>query len=216
MLGFMPIAFVLGAKAAEKGLSVLEVTLMTGINFAGGSEFAAVELWSDTPNILLIAPITLLINSRHLLMSATLAPLIRHLPMKKAVPALFLMTDEAWALGMTDAQQRKAKGISPFSFPFYITAAASLYVTWVSSATCGALIGSMVTDLDSWGLDMALPAVFLVILRGMWQGAQAARPWLVSLVVAATTYLLIPGAWYLLSGALSGVIAAYYWGDDND
>lgn len=44
MIGFIPFALVLGAQAAQKGLSALEVPLMTGLNFAGGSEFAAVEL----------------------------------------------------------------------------------------------------------------------------------------------------------------------------
>lgn len=36
MIGFIPFALVLGAQAAQKGLSALEVPLMTGLNFAGG------------------------------------------------------------------------------------------------------------------------------------------------------------------------------------
>jgi len=46
-------------------------------------------------------------------------------------------------------------------------------------------------------------------MRGMWKGFDAARPWLVSLVVAAITYLLVPGAWYVAAGAVSGLLAAY-------
>jgi hypothetical protein len=34
---FHSFALVLGAQAAQKGLSALEVPLMTGLNFAGGS-----------------------------------------------------------------------------------------------------------------------------------------------------------------------------------
>jgi len=34
MVGFLPFALVLGAQAAQKGLSALEVPLMTGLNFA--------------------------------------------------------------------------------------------------------------------------------------------------------------------------------------
>ncbi|MFD2844879.1 hypothetical protein [Paracoccus cavernae] len=33
MLGFVPFALVLGAQAAQKGMSVVEVPLMTGLNF---------------------------------------------------------------------------------------------------------------------------------------------------------------------------------------
>ncbi|RUV86116.1 branched-chain amino acid ABC transporter permease, partial [Mesorhizobium sp. M5C.F.Ca.IN.020.14.1.1] len=97
MLGFIPFALVLGSQAAQKGFTALEVPLMTGLNFGGGSEFAAVELWTSPPHVLLIVAITFLVNSRHLLMGAALAPLIRHLPKRKAFLVLFFMCDESWA-----------------------------------------------------------------------------------------------------------------------
>jgi predicted branched-subunit amino acid permease len=33
----------------------------------------------------------------------------------------------------------------------------------------------------------------------------------VSLIVAAVTYLLVPGAWYVAAGALTGMAAAWIW-----
>ncbi len=95
MIGFVPFALVLGAQAAQKGFSVTEVPLMTGLNFGGGSEFAAIRLWTSPPDVLLIVAVTLLINSRHVLMGATLAPYLQHLPKRIAFPALFLMCDES-------------------------------------------------------------------------------------------------------------------------
>ncbi|MGI4746895.1 MAG: AzlC family ABC transporter permease, partial [Janthinobacterium lividum] len=50
---------------------------------------------------------------------------------------------------------------------------------------------------------------FLVLLRGMWKGAGAAVPWLVSLIVAAGTCLTVPGAWYVPAGALLGIAVAW-------
>ena len=85
----------------------------------------------------------------------------------------------------------------------------SLYLCWIAFTTAGALLGPIVGDVRTFGFDMAFPAVFLVLLRGMWKGPRAARPWLVSLVAAAGAYLLVPGAWYVPTGALSGVAAAY-------
>ena len=218
LLGIIPYAVVLGALATQKGLSIVEVPLMTGLNFAGGSEFAAIQLWTSPPHILLIAAITFLVNSRHLLMGAALAPFIRHLPKRKAFATLFLMCDESWAIGVTDARRRKAKGINPaLSLKFYAGVALPFYVAWVFFTTLGAAFGPMMGDLRPYGFDMAFPAVFLVLLTGMWKGVTAARPWLVSLVVAAVTYLAIPGAWYVAAGAISGLIAAYVLaGDDND
>jgi predicted branched-subunit amino acid permease len=49
----------------------------------------------------------------------------------------------------------------------------------------------------------------------MWKGVRAARPWLVSLVVAATTYSLVPGGWYVAAGALSGVVSAFLWAEER-
>jgi 4-azaleucine resistance transporter AzlC len=207
MLGFVPFALVLGSQAARKGLSPLEVPLMTGLNFAGGSEFAAVELWTSPPHLLLIAAITLLVNSRHFLMGATLAPLIGHLPKRKALPALFFMCDESWAMALGDART----SVAGFSLRYYMSVAIGLYLTWVVFTTVGALAGPVVGDVTRWGFDMAFPAVFLVMLAGMWKSAAAARPWMVSLVVAAVTHLVVPGAWYVPAGALSGVAAAWIW-----
>ncbi len=47
------------------------------------------------------------------------------------------------------------------------------------------------------------------MLAGMWKGPAAARPWLVSLVVAGATYALVDGAWYVPADAISGVAAAW-------
>lgn len=211
-LGVVPMALVLGAQAAQKGLTLAEVPFMTGLNFAGGSEFAAIKLWTSPPHLLLIVAMTFLVNSRHLLMGAALAPFIKHLPKRKAFPALFFMCDESWAMGMADARQRASSGLSScFSLPYYLGVSACMYLTWVIFTTLGAGIGPAIGNAESYGFAMAFPAVFLVLLRGMWNGARAARPWLVSLVVAAVTSLLVPGAWYVPAGAVSGIIAAFFW-----
>ncbi|MDG4895160.1 MULTISPECIES: AzlC family ABC transporter permease [unclassified Mesorhizobium] len=216
LLGIIPYALVLGAQAAQKGLGLLEVPLMTGLNFAGGSEFAAIQLWSSPPHILLIAGITLLVNSRHFLMGAALAPFIKQLPKRRVFPALFLMCDESWAVGLADAQRRAAAGTRPaFSLPFYLGAALPFYLAWVAFTTCGAALGPVLGDVEKYGFAMAFPAVFLVLLRGMWKGFAAARPWLVSLAAAALTYLLVPGAWYVAVGALSGLVAAWFLADET-
>lgn len=48
-LGFLPLAFILGVQGSQHGLSALGMAMMCGLNLAGGSEFAAVSLWSATP-----------------------------------------------------------------------------------------------------------------------------------------------------------------------
>lgn len=212
MLGFVPFALVLGAQAAQKGLSVVEVPLMTGLNFGGGSEFAAIELWTSPPHLLLILAMSVLVNSRHLLMGAALAPYLRHLPRRRALPALFFMCDESWAMALADARRRAAAHIS---LPYYLGVSAGLYLTWVLFTAAGAALGPMLGEVERYGFDMAFTAVFLVLLRGMWRGARACRPWLVSLAAAALTALLVPGAWYVAAGTLAGLLAALVWGEQS-
>jgi predicted branched-subunit amino acid permease len=72
LLGIIPFALVLGTQATQKGFSHLEVPLFTGLNFAGGSEFAVLEVWTNPPNFLVLIFITFLVNNRHLLMGASL------------------------------------------------------------------------------------------------------------------------------------------------
>lgn len=205
IIGFLPFALVLGAQAAAKGLSAIEVPLLTGLNFGGGSEFAAIGLWTSPPHLLLIVGVTLLVNSRHLLMGAAFAPWLRHLPRRKALPALFFMCDESWAMGLADARARSA-----FSLRYFMGVSLGLWSTWIAFTTIGAMIGPVMGDITRWGFDMAFPAVFLVLLRGMWKGARAAMPWGVSLAVAGLACLFLPGAWYVPAGAIAGVAAAWF------
>ncbi|CFB01248.1 AzlC-like protein [Neisseria meningitidis] len=119
LIGLLPWALILGMQGGQKGMSWLEMLLMTSMNFAGGSEFATVNLWAEPLPILLIATVTFMINSRHILMGAALAPHLKEIPLKKAVPALFFMCDESWAMAFSEIQKRKAAGLPAFNMPFY-------------------------------------------------------------------------------------------------
>lgn len=214
MIGFVPFALVLGAQAARKGFAAGEVSLMTSLNFGGGSEFAAVHLWTSPPHVLLIVAITFLINSRHLLMGAALSPYLKELPRRKALLALFFMCDESWAMGLADAKRRAAtKPAGAFSLPYYAGASSGLYLTWVLFTFLGALLGPVMGNLETYGFDMAFPAVFLVLLKGMWSGVHAARPWAVSLIAGVIACVVLPGAWYVVVGSAAGALSACYLGE---
>ncbi|MEG0196265.1 AzlC family ABC transporter permease [Acinetobacter sp.] len=218
LLGIIPFALVLGAQATQKGFSFIEVPLFTGLNFAGGSEFAILELWTNPPNILMLMFITFLVNSRHLLMGASLVPYLRHLPNKQVFPALFFMCDESWAVALADAQKRQTQtGINhAFNLSFYAGLCFALYLMWVGFTALGGAIGPILGNASRFGFDMAFPAVFLVLLRGMWKGLHAARPWLVSLVTAALAYLYLPQGWHVPIGAIAGIASAYWLLGDKE
>ena len=210
MFAVAPYAMVLGAQASQVGLSLSEVGAMTGLNFAGGSEFAAIKLWAAVPPMLTIVLITLLINSRHIVMGASLAPYLQHLPRRKVIPALFFMADEGWAISYADTTRRALAQQQPaFSWPYYWGACLPFYPVWVGFAVLGAVLGPALGDLQVYGFAMAFPAVFIVLLRGMWKGPRLALSWLVSLLVAVVVYLTVPGAWFVFAGVTAGMLFTY-------
>ncbi len=214
VIGFIPIGLVMGTQAHHLGFLLWEIPLLTGCNFAGGSEFAALGVWSMPPSILLIVAITFLVNCRHILMGAALVPLTGHLPLRKILPALFFMCDESWALALGDALSRPLEQrSSSFSLSFYLGAALPMYLSWISSTAMGGVFGPILGNISSFGFDLAFPAVIIVIMRGMWKGLVPALPWIVSFAAALAAIAWLPGAWYVPCGAGAGLLTACIMGE---
>src|SRR5690606_31462283 len=74
MVAAGPIGLLFGALGVGKGLSVAEAGLMSLLVFAGGAQFAAMELWTWPVPVAALAFSTLLVNARHILMGASLGP----------------------------------------------------------------------------------------------------------------------------------------------
>ena len=98
--------------AGQAGLSPLDVLLMSGVVYAGASQFVAIEMWTPTNlPILSIVIATAIINLRMLLMTATLRPVFDEMPRWRAILSMFLVSDEVWA--MTMAQSARGAGSPP-------------------------------------------------------------------------------------------------------
>lgn len=206
---FLPVAIsiaaygvVWGVLAGQAGMSVTEVMLMSGIVFAGASQFVALDMW--TPGnlpILSIVVATAIVNLRMMLMTATLRPLADHLPRSRALVSMFFVADENWALTMS--QVTKGKG----SVAFLLGSGMLSWVSWFGSTVAGRILGSAIDDPAKYGLDFAFTATFLALLFGMWRGRGDLIPWLVAAVVAVGTAKLVPGNWYIITGGLAGSFA---------
>jgi 4-azaleucine resistance transporter AzlC len=140
MIAAAPIGGLFGAIAASKGLSVAEVALMSTLVFAGGAQFAAIELWSYPVPVAAILFSTLLVNARHVLMGASLAPKTRGFSMAQRYLGFFFLTDEAWAL----AERRAlARTVTP---AYWFACAAVLPASWIGSSIAGAALGAFLGD----------------------------------------------------------------------
>src|SRR5579863_4474575 len=98
MIAAAPIAMLYGALAVGKGLTPFEASLSSFLTFAGGAQFAALELWRTPPPILALVFSTLLINARHILMGASLKAKLSAFTPAQRFLGLFFMADENWAM----------------------------------------------------------------------------------------------------------------------
>jgi len=190
-----------GTLAAQKGLSPLEVAIMSATVFAGASQFVAVEIWTSPPGIALLAATALMVNLRHVLMGAALAPFLKGWPRGATALSLYMMADENWAFAL------RRGATAPLTPAYYLGLALPLYVGWIVCTFFGTIFGGVLQDPARYGLDFAFTAVFLTLLVGMWQGRRSLLPWAASAVVATAAYAWLPGVWYIALGGLAGTLA---------
>ena len=152
MIGILPLGFILGTQGAQHGLSAIGMAIMCAFNFAGGSEFAAVALWSSAPSFIVIVCATWLINCRHIVLGAALTPFMQSAKVStpRSLLAFFVMCDETWALSMQEVHRRSKAGrpaAELFSFSYHMGVGVTLWTSWFMIAAIGAAVGGSLGDL---------------------------------------------------------------------
>ncbi len=198
----VPFALLLGALAAEKGLSPLEVALMSGLVFAGGSQFVALDLWTTPAAWLALGSAALLVNLRHILMGASIAPKMAGFHPIARVLALLLLADEIWAMAERRAAAR------PLTPAFYAGLAGLLYVNWVVFTTAGAVVGARLGDPAAYGFDFAFTAIFIGLIAGFRHTRGFLPTIAVAGIAAVGARMLLPGPVSIAVGAAAGVAVA--------
>lgn len=204
IVAVLPVGMVFGAVAATKGLSTLEITLMSALVFAGGSQFVAMDIWTHPASWTAVGFAALLVNVRHVLMGVSIAGRMQAFSrFQKGVSLLFL-ADEIWA--MSEFRAREAR-LTP---AWYAGVVGPFYLSWVLASILGALLGSFVGDPAVIGLDFAFPAVFIVLVTGFWTGRETGIVLAASALSALAVHHFVPGVWYIAAGAAGGLLAAAF------
>jgi 4-azaleucine resistance transporter AzlC len=167
---------------------------MSIIVFAGSAQLIGAGLFAAGASPLILILTTFMVNLRHLLMSAALAPKLSGWKKWQLALLGYELTDETFALHtvrMKDKSPPKAE-----TFGVNITA----QLSWVFGTIVGYLLGGQIADVRPIGLDYALPAMFIALLV-----PQFVKP--VYLVMAVVSGLLSV-ALYLLGFGQSHVIVA--------
>ncbi len=203
LVASLPIGLLFGALSGAKGLSVAETGLMSLLVFAGGAQFAAVELWTWPVPVVTLAFSALLINARHVLMGASLAPKLGAFSLGERLLGLHLLTDETWALAERRAMENR---LTP---AYWFALAGILPAAWVGSSLLGAWLGSFLGDPRWLGADFAFTALFIGLIAGFWNGRVTGVAIAASGIVAALTYLAAGPPWHVAAGAFAGIAGAY-------
>lgn len=167
MLGYLPIGFAYGVLADKSGLSAVNTVLMSLLVFAGSSQFVALGMFAAGSGALSIILTTLVVNLRHLLMSAALAPFMSRWKKRELALFSFELTDETFALHSAASPYLNDRKGEVFALNL------TSQLSWVLGSVLGVAASGLIAEVEPLGIDYALSAMFIGLL--VFQCNSAAR-----------------------------------------
>lgn len=199
VLGYVPIGFAYGVLAGKSGLSDANTLLMSLIVFAGSSQFIAVGLFASGTGPAAVILTTFVVNLRHMLMAASLAPFLSGWKKRHLAWFAFELTDETFALHTAKANQLAECRLEALSLN--MTAQAS----WVAGTILGIVASGLIGDVKPLGLDYALAAMFIGLLVGQCENRVRVITAILSGVIATLLYM---AGWHQFHIIVATVVGA--------
>jgi 4-azaleucine resistance transporter AzlC len=201
LLGAAPFGLITGASAVAAGMAAADVTIMSAAVFAGAAQVAAIALMSAGAAGWVVLLTTFMVNLRHLMYSAALAPSLREesLPARAAIGAV--LVDHIYALASLRFSQRDQDLVRR---DYVLGMGVPMWLTWTAATALGAALGAQVPA--SWQLDFAVPLMFLALLIPSIRN----RPGLVAALTGgglALALRALPFNLGLVIAALTGIAA---------
>ena len=199
LIGVFPFGMIYGALALNAGLSAPAAQLMSSIVFAGSSQFITTQLVHESaPGFVIVLTIAV-VNLRHALYSASLAPYLASLSTRWKILLSYLLTDEAYVPSIIHYER---EGVTSFGHWFLLGAGFTLWSTWQASTALGIFLGAAIPE--SWSLDFALPLTFIAMVVPVLKS----RPSIVAAISAGIIALVaysLPYRLGLILAALVGI-----------
>jgi 4-azaleucine resistance transporter AzlC len=200
LLAIVPFGLVLGVTAAGSAMGGGLGIATSPIVFAGAAQLVTVQLFDNGAAAIIVVVTALVVNIRHLMYSAALAPHFSGFPRRSRLLLPYLLTDQTFALSILQYE----KSVDPIYRRWYfLGAGAGLWLPWQLATIAGVAVGAQIPE--SLGLEFAIPLVFLVLLIPVVQ----TRPGLSAAVVGGLAAVIGGAAPFhlgLVIGAVAGVI----------
>lgn len=201
LLGVIPFGLIFGAGAVASHLPVIAAQAMSSVIFAGSAQFIVAQLLGAGASGLVVLMVIFVVNLRHALYSASLAPYMQHLKPSWKLLLAYLLTDEAYAVAVTHYQRGSE---TPNKHWYFLGAGLTLWTSWQISTALGIFIGTKIPS--NLPLSFFLPLTFIALVIPVLKD----RASLVSALVAGLMGLLtinFPYKTGLLIAGLSGILA---------
>lgn len=203
LMGVLPFGMIYGVLAMGAGLLPSTAQAMSSILFAGSAQFLTVQLaGAGTPWFIMVVT-AFIVNLRHALYSASLAPYIQKLPAPWKALIAYLLTDEAYAIAITRYQRDSDHTLAHW---YFLGAALTLWTGWQISTAVGIFLGAQVPA--SWALDFSLALTFIALVVPALKDRPAALAALSAGVTALLAYSL-PYKLGIILAALVGIAAGW-------
>lgn len=198
--GFWFLALAYGIYMNVSGFSFWYPMAMSAIIYGGSLEFVAVSMLLSPFAPVQTFLMTLMIQARHLFYGISMLDKYKHLGAKKLY-IIYAMCDEPFSVNYT---AKIPDGVDRGWFYFFVSLLNQIY--WVSGATIGGLLGSLI-HFDTTGLDFVMTAMFVVIFMEQWMKEKHHFSELIGLI-AAVGCLLIFGADNFMIPTMICILAA--------
>lgn len=202
LLGVMPYGMIYGVLALKAGLPAGVAQAMSFVVFAGSSQLIAAPLIAGGSPVIVIVLTTFVVNLRHALYSASLAPYIKHLPARWKWLLAYLLTDEAYAVTIA-RYSRPAAVTASNKHWYYFGAGLTLWSSWQISTLIGIQMGQLIPG--NWSLDFTLALTFIALVVPRLKDRASTAAALAASLVAITGSAL-PYKLGLMAAALIGIV----------
>lgn len=205
LLGVIPFGLIFGVLAIGAGLPPLLAQAMSFIVFAGSAQFIAIPLLGAGVGTAVLWLTTFIVNVRHMLYSASIAPLAQHLPAPWRWLLAYLLTDEAYVISILHYNDDTVP--NTHKHYFLLGAGLTLWTTWQLSTAVGIFLGAQVPG--SWGLDFTLALTFIAMVMPVLKDRPTVGAALSAGIMAVLTNAL-PYKIGLMLAALTGIVVGLF------
>jgi 4-azaleucine resistance transporter AzlC len=205
-LGYVPVGTAFGMLARTAGFSVAQSAACSALVLAGAGQFVALSLMKAGADTAAVLIATGVINLRYVLFGAAVAPYLRATPLPVQASLAFSLTDETFAVNITDQEEGKADETSMAGVGLIS------WTGWVGGTVLGAALGGLVGDPSAWGVGFAMPAMFTALLVAQVTDRRHLLVGVLAAALALAFSAVLPGRWFIVASAMTAAtLAAAVW-----